>query len=213
MKMIKNSLLFILFFFSFLSFSQENDFQIWNSATLKKKINKQHNFDVKYGLRFRENASLVSKSFIDLRSKYRLNKKLSLAIGYRNISERSIYSEIENKNRFYFDSYHSKTIKRFSFDIRNRFLLQGNNNDFNEVLRQRFRVSYNLRKTKLEPSVFIEHFSSFTKFINKLRYSLFVSYPIYKKLNFNLGYKIQQEFNIVDPETLFIFETKLIYKL
>ena len=198
--------------FSFSSFSQENDFQLWNSVIIKKKINKKHSLDLKYGLRFRENASLVAKDFIDIRTRYKLHKKWSVALGYRNINEWSKYSELEKKNRFYFDSYYSKKIKRYYFDLRSRFLLQGKIS-YNEIIRQRIRLAYNLRKTKLEPSLSLEFFSSFDNFINKLRYSLFLSYPINKKMDFNLGYKIQQEFNVADPVTLFIFETKLIYKL
>ena len=198
--------------FSFSSFAQENDFQLWNSVIIKKKINKKHSIDLKYGLRFRENASLVAKDFIDIRTRYKLHKKWSVALGYRNINEWSKYSELEKKNRFYFDSYYSKKIKRYYFDLRSRFLLQGKIS-YNEIIRQRIRLAYNLRKTKLEPSLSLEFFSSFDNFINKLRYSLFLSYPINKKTDFNLGYKIQQEFNVADPVTLFIFETKLIYKL
>ena len=210
--MIKNSLIFFLLLFSFSSFSQENDFQLWNSVIIKKKINKKHSLDLKYGLRFRENASLVAKDFIDIRTRYKLHKKWSVALGYRNINEWSKYSELEKKNRFYFDSYYSKKIKRYYFDLRSRFLLQGKIS-YNEIIRQRIRLAYNLRKTKLEPSLSLEFFSSFDNFINKLRYSLFLSYPINKKMDFNLGYKIQQEFNVANPVTLFIFETKLIYKL
>ena len=212
MKMIKNSIIFFLLLFSFSSFAQENDFQLWNSVIIKKKINKKHSLDLKYGLRFRENASLVAKDFIDIRTRYKLHKKWSVALGYRNINEWSKYSELEKKNRFYFDSYYSKKIKRYYFDLRSRFLLQGKIS-YNEIIRQRIRLAYNLRKTKLEPSLSLEFFSSFDNFINKLRYSLFLSYPINKKMDFNLGYKIQQEFNVANPVTLFIFETKLIYKL
>jgi len=212
MKMIRNSL-FVVLVFSFSSLAQENDFQIWNSATLKKKINKTFVVDLKYGIRYRENASLVSKNFFDLRSKYKLNKKWSLAIGYRNISDWSLYSKMEKKNRFYLDSYFSKKIKRYYFDVRNRLVIQGNDNEYNQVIRQKFRLSYNLRKTKLEPSLSIEHFSSFENLIDKLRYSLFFSHPINKKLDFSLGYKIQQEFNVVKPITLFIFDSKISYKL
>jgi len=210
--MIKNSLLVFLLLFSFLSFAQENDFQLWNSATIKKKINKKHSLDLKYGLRFRENGSLVSKNFIDIRTKYKLNKKWNIALGYRNIHEWSKSSELDRKNRFYFDSYYSKKIKRYYFDFRSRFLFQGKIS-YNEIIRQRIRLAYNLRKTKLEPSLSLEFFSSFDSIISKLRYSFFLSSPISKKIDFNLGYKIQQEFNVVNPVALFVFETKLIYKL
>ena len=65
MKMIKHSLIFFVLLFSFSSFAQENDFQLWNSVSVKKKINKKHSLDLKYGLRFRENGSIVAKNFVD----------------------------------------------------------------------------------------------------------------------------------------------------
>mgnify|MGYP006082003641 FL=1 len=212
MKMIKNSLIFFVLLFSFSSFAQENDFQLWNSVSVKKKINKKHSLDLKYGLRFRENGSIVAKNFVDVRTRYKLHKKWSVALGYRNINEWSKYSQLDKKNRFYFDSYSSKKIKRYYFDLRSRVVFQGKIS-YNEIIRQRIRLSYNLRKTKLEPSLSVESFSSFDNFIDKLRYSLLLSYPINKKTDFNLGYKIQQELNVVDPVTLFIFEIKLIYKI
>jgi hypothetical protein len=111
------------------------------------------------------------------------------------------------------DAYYSKKIKRYYIDIRNRVLAEGNDNIYSEVLRQKMKLSYNLRKTKLEPSLSLEFFSSLEDLINKLRYSLALSHPINKKLDLSFVYKIQQEFNVVDPITLFIFESKISYKL
>ena len=212
MRVIRNSF-FLLLFLSITSVAQENDFQLWNSIDLRKKIDKKISLDLKYGLRYRENASLISKDFIDLRIRYKKNKRWNFALGYRNISDWSISSELEKRNRFYIDAYYSKKIKRYYIDVRNRVLAQGNNDVYSEVLRQKIKLSYNLRKTKLEPSLSIEHFSSFENLINKLRYSLFFSHPLNKKLDFSLGYKIQQEFNVVKPITLFIFDSKISYKL
>lgn len=212
MRVIRNSI-FLLLFLSITSVAQENDFQLWNSISLRKKIDKKISLDLKYGLRYRENASLISKDFIDLRTRYKKNKRWSFALGYRNISDWSIASELEKRNRFYIDAYYSKKIKRYYIDIRNRVLAQGNNDVYSEVLRQKIKLSYNLRKTKLEPSISIEFFSSFDNLVNKLRYSLALSHPINKKLDLSFVYKIQQEFNVVDPITLFIFEPKISYKL
>jgi len=40
-----------------------------------------------------------------------------------------------------------------------------------------------------------------------------LGYPLNKKLDFDLAYRIQNEFYVNNPETLFIFEGKLSYKL
>ena len=211
MKTIRNSLFFLIFF-SFSSLAQENDFQIWNTLNLKKKINKSYTVDLKYGLRYRENASLISNQFIDLRIKYRENKRWSYAIGYRSISNYLISSNIKQKGRLYLDAYYSKKIKRYFVDLRTRLLTQVDSYSSKEVFRQKFKLSYNIRKTKLKPSVAIEMFYDFSSSFYKLRNSLALSYPLNKKLDFSLVYKIENEFNIDDPMTLFIFEPKLSYR-
>ena len=48
---------------------------------------------------------------------------------------------------------------------------------------------------------------------DRIRTAVSMSYPIIKKLDLDFIYKIQNEFYIADPLTLFIFETKLNYKL
>ena len=66
-----------IFFFSLLSYdsnAQQNDFQLWNTLNLSKKINKSFRADLKYGARFRENASLLSTQFVDFKVKYKENK-------------------------------------------------------------------------------------------------------------------------------------------
>ena len=211
MKTIRN-VLFLFLFLSLSSNAQENDFQIWNTLNLKKKINKSFTADLKYGLRYRENASLISNQFFDVRLKYRQNKRWSYAVGYRSILDYSLSSEINYKTRFYLDAYYSKKIKRYFIDIRNRVLTQSNFNSSKQVFRQKFKLSYNIRKTKLEPSLAIELFYNFANSFYKVRNSLELAHPINKKLDFSLVYKIEHEFNMNDPMTLYIFEPKISYR-
>ena len=81
------------------------------------------------------------------------------------------------------------------------------------TLRQKFSLAYNIPKTKLTPKIATEYFLNLEDGINKLRSTVGVSHPITKKLNFDLAYRIQQEFYVSNPETLFIFEGKLSYDL
>jgi hypothetical protein len=212
MRTIIASILFFSFF-SYNSSAQQNDFQLWNTLNLSKKINKSFRADIKYGARFRENASLLSTQFIDFKVKYKENKRWSFAIGYRSISDYSILNNFESKNRFYADAYFSKKLKRYFFSLRNRVLTQLSNNISKEVLRQKYKLAYNIKKTKLLPSISIELFYSLDNYFYKIRNSFELSYPINKKIDFSLVYKIENEFNVVDPFTLFIFEPKISYKL
>lgn len=212
MRTIIASILFFSFF-SYNSNAQQNDFQLWNTLNLSKKINKSFRADIKYGARFRENASLLSTQFIDFKVKYKENKRWSFAIGYRSISDYSISNIFESKNRFYADAYFSKKLKRYFFSLRNRVLTQLSNNISKEVLRQKYKLAYNIKKTKLSPSISIEFFYSLENYFYKIRNSFELAYPLNKKMDFSLVYKIENEFNVVDPFTLFIFEPKISYKL
>ena len=193
--------------------SQENDFQTWTSISASKKIIKKTNLIVKQGARFRENSSLYSKLFTDLKIKSKYNKHFSFAIGYRFSNDWDKQLELSQKNRFYSDIYYKdKYKKRFLFDARARLQTQGNIEGYAATFRHKSALAYNIPKTKLEPSVALEYFLPFeSMLIEKLRYTIGLSHPITKDLDAEIAYRIQQEFYTNNPETLFIFEGKLSY--
>lgn len=213
MRTIQNSILLLLFC-SFSTFAQENDFQSWYSVSLNKKIIKKTNLAVKTGLRLRENSSLYAKQFTDVKIKRKYNKHISYAVGYRYINRWDITLNISNQNRFYADvNYKNKLSKRFAYTVRSRWQTQGDLYGYKMTLRQKFALDYNIRKTKLAPSVATEYFLTLEDGINKLRSTIALGYPLAKKLDFELAYRIQHEFYVNNPETLFIFEGKIAYDL
>lgn len=213
MRTIQNSILLLLFL-SFSAFAQENDFQTWYSVSLNKKIIKKTNLSVKTGLRLRENSSLYAKQFTDVKIKRKYSKRISYAVGYRYINKRDIAFNISDQNRFYADvNYKNKLSKRFSYAVRNRWQTQGDLFGCKMTLRQKFGLDYNIKKTKLTPSISTEYFLTLEDGINKLRSTIALGYPLAKKLDFELIYRIQQEFYINNSQTLFIFEGKLAYNL
>tara|TARA_B110000008_G_scaffold209183_1_gene208018 strand:- start:486 stop:1127 length:642 start_codon:yes stop_codon:yes gene_type:complete len=213
MRIIQNSI-FLLLFCSLSAFAQENDFQSWYSVSLNKKIIKKTNLAVKTGLRLRENSSLYAKQFTDVKIKRKYNKRISYAVGYRYINKWNIAMDISNQNRFYADiNYKNKLSKRFSYAVRNRWQTSGDLYGYKMTLRQKFALEYNIRKTKLSPSIAAEYFLTLEDGINKLRSTIALGYPLNKKLDFELAYRIQNEFYVNNPETLFIFEGKLAYDL
>ena len=92
-------------------------------------------------------------------------------------------------------------------------MVQGEKNNYKSLFRQKIQLSYNLRKTKLEPSVSYEYFYGFSKIVDKTRFNFSLAYPIYKKLDFALGLKFKMNITLIDPLTLYIFESKLIFDL
>jgi hypothetical protein len=212
MRTIQNSILLLLFC-AFSSIAQENDFQTWSSFSANKKIIKNTRISVKTGLRLRENSSLYSKQFTDVKIKRKYNKSISYAVGYRFSNDWNKQLELSQKNRFYSDIYYKdKYKKRFLFDVRARLQTQGNIEGYAATFRHKSALAYNIPKIKLEPSVALEYFLPFeSMLIDKLRYTIGLSHPITKDLDAEIAYRIQQEFYTNNPETLFIFEGKLAY--
>ena len=113
MRTILNKFL-LIFILPISVFSQENDFQTWTSISVSKKIMKKTNLTIKQGVRFRENSSLYSKLFTDLKIKSKYNKHFSFAIGYRFSNDWNKQLELSQKNRVYSDIYYkAKYKKRF----------------------------------------------------------------------------------------------------
>ena len=213
MKKILNSIL-LVFIFSCSGFSQQSDFQNWTSFRLSQKIYKRTNLYVKEGLRFRENSSILSKVFTDVKISHRIKKTdLKLSIGYRFADSYKLDFSSEYVNRYYFDFSSEYKFKRFSFSMRDRIQIQGKNSSYSTLFRQKLDVSYNVRKTPFEPFIQFEYFLNFQEEFEKLRYTLGFSYPIHKKVNANLFYRIQQELNESNPEHLYILGSSFSYKL
>lgn len=203
----------LLFFLSTNLLAQENDFQFWSTFSVDKKLDKATNVYLKHSLRFRENASILSKSFTDVRIKFKHNKKWSFAVGFRDINEWNKEIQKEQRNRYYSDIYFSKKLDRLNTSVRNRLQYQGNDSEYIFIFRQKLTLTYNIRKTKFDPDLSIEYFYNREDKINKMRYTFGLSYPLSKDLDLELAYRIQQALNASNPETLFIFEGKLSYDL
>ena len=104
--------IFILLFLPFFSIAQENDFQTWTSVSASKKLIKKTDLIVKQGARFRENSSVKSKLFTDIRIKRKYNKHFSFAVGYRFSNDWNKRFVLAQKNRFYSDVYYKDKLKK-----------------------------------------------------------------------------------------------------
>ena len=125
--MKKLSSLVLLFFFSFSAFPQQNDAQIWSSLSFRKKIIKGTTATFKQGLRFRENATIKSKVFSDIKVRHKYNKDWAGAIGFRFSKDWNKSMELEQIYRYYGDIIFIKDIDRFDVSVRSRLQQQGNN--------------------------------------------------------------------------------------
>ena len=205
---------FIFFLFPLLSFTQTEDFQLWSSVSLNYSVNKKLEFKLTESLRLRENVSLISRQFSELRSTYRINKSFRLNAGYRFLRVISIEKQTNLRHRFYFDIIKRKKIKRIRVfsRLRSQYQTGINYNEF--YTRGKLGALYNIRKTPFDPEFSSEIFFNNTKKqIDKLRYTLALSFPFNKKIKSNIFYRIQTEKNIVNPNTFYILGLGLEYNL
>jgi len=213
MRVIIIRILLLICCFPFLVLSQEQDFQTWISISATKKVAKKTNVLFKEGIRFRENATICSKVFSDLRIKRKYNKHFSFALGYRFSNDWDNRNSFSYKNRIYSDIYFRKKIKkRFLLNIRTRWLTQGNINGYSDIFRNKSSIVYNIKKTKLQPEFSLEYFYYFESMnIEKLRYTFILSFPITKHIDTDISYRIEKDINSNSPEILYIIDGKISY--
>jgi len=200
---------FVLFLFCpFLLIAQEQDFQQWSKIGVSYDFNKDLSVSLDQAFRFRENASLADVSFSNLSLKYDFIKKWSVAIGYRYITDFDLSQNSFISQRVYTDINYSKKKKRWR--IKNRFRYQYQDENF--TLRDKIFLSYNIKKTPLEPFTNFELFFKDSEF-KKWRYTLGVSHPFLKEFDIDAFYRLQESFNTNNPKQLHILGLRMEYKL
>ena len=192
----------LLLFCPFLLIAQEQDFQLWSKIGASYDLNKDLSVSLDQAFRFRENASLPDVTFSNLSLKYDLIKKWSVAIGYRYITDFDLSQNTSNSHRIYTDINYRKKKKRWLMKNRLRYQYQ----EENFTLRDKISLSYNIRKTPLEPFTAFELFFKDSEF-KKWRYTLGVSYPFLKEFDIDVYYRLQQSFNTNNPQTIAYLRT------
>ena len=197
----------LLLFCPFLLIAQEQDFQQWSKIGVSYDLNKDLSVSLDQGFRFRENASLPDVTFSNLSLKYDLIKKWSVAIGYRYITDFDLSQNTSTSHRIYSDINYRKKKKRWLMKNRLRYQYQ----EENFILRDKVSLSYNIRKTPLEPFTAFELFFKDSEF-KKWRYTLGASYPFLKEFDIDIYYRLQQSFNTNNPKQLHILGLGMGYK-
>lgn len=197
----------LLLFCPLLLIAQEQDFQQWSKIGVSYDLNKDLSVSLDQGFRFRENASLPDVTFSNLSLKYDLIKKWSVAIGYRYITDFDLSQNTSTSHRIYSDINYRKKKKRWLMKNRLRYQYQ----EENFTLRDKVSLSYNIRKTPLEPFTAFELFFKDSEF-KKWRYTLGASYPFLKEFDIDVFYRLQQSFNTNNPKQLHILGLGIEYK-
>jgi hypothetical protein len=205
-------------FFTLEGQAQEQDFQIWGDVSVKYKINKKLKLSSELGMRTRENSRLLKQNYMEIGGRYKIIKLISIGAKYRYTNY--FLDSKTSVHRMNMDVYLQKKWGRTHWALRERFQHQWFVSDYkNKVnvqsLRSRIQLSYNIRKTKLEPYFAVEHYlglnGSSLWLTQRLRWTLGLEFPLNKWSDIAAAYRIQREYYQANPLTSYVF--LLSYKI
>ena len=160
---MKNLVINLFFFTSFLSFSQETN-ELWTGIGVSKKLNSK--VEATFDLNSRIYGNSIQLFYPELTLKYKVTKWFKPSIDYRGLDQLNKYGNYKYFNRFNFNFNFEKTIKRFTFGLRLRYQYVFNgirSTEYyspysNQTIRVKTSVKYEIKKSKFTPSGSIEFF-------------------------------------------------------
>jgi hypothetical protein len=201
--------------------SQEKDFGLWTSIELEKKIIKNLELDFGLANRMQNNITQRDESFIDMGVSYRYSL-FAAGFGYRFTNNFRFGRNDEYSHRLFCQLRFRPEWNRFRFDYRLRYqsqyfslLTSETGNIPDTFIRNRLKISYNIRKSDFSPSFSYEYFyrlkqSDPSEFQRK-RLTLGMDYNINKSNTIGVSYIKHETFNVINPRVSHIIG--LEYKL
>lgn len=206
MMMTKKALwLLMLLSASQISFSQEDDFGIWFSATTELKLvkNLDLNFDV--NLRTYDDASKIEEAFFDIGLTYKFNEYLLAAASYRFTEYNEKNDTFYPRHKWFADIKGKMPLGDFDISARLRFeqryktyFKDENDKEPQEHLRIKPKVLYDIPSFPVNPYVltelFFPVFNENKKDLDKVRYTAGFEYNLSKKHSIELDYTFQRDY-------------------
>jgi Protein of unknown function (DUF2490) len=203
---------------SLISNAQNNDFGVWTTLSIDKKINNKFGANLTEEFRFFQNAQRLNLTYTNLGVNYKINKSIKIAFVYRFIQKYRDENYFSWRHRIYFDAQLKQKYYPFTFVYRAR--IQSQIRDYytseegkipERYWRNKFDVRYELGKRFL-PYVAAEFRYQFkndrnleanNKF-NRGRYYLGCQFQYTENKTFDIFFMHQREFNVNNPERNFI---------
>jgi hypothetical protein len=223
-------LLLALLFVSPVIRSQTNDFGIWTSLGLEKKLGKW-DLGSELELRTMDNSSKINRVSMEFEASYVLLKPLKVGLSYQFIDFNDTkYTDFQPRHRFNLFAIGSQKLGNFNFSLRER--LQLTTKDESDrikssgaidtykinpawVWRNRLKISYNIPHCKITPYGSFETFYQLNNpdgnVFDDLRYTIGVGYSLKKRHKFNLYYLIDNEINVKNPVRGFVLGAGYTY--
>ena len=189
--------------------AQNSDWGLWTSIDVEKKLPKKWELDISGQYRWKDNISVTDQIRGAVDISHKMGSYVKLGAGYELIAKNRVKQDIfVYRNRFRVQATGSYKYARFTANWRARMqltLLEKQNADSETVdadnnkwvLRNRFGLKYDIKKTPLTPYINIELFHQlfsdleYSYFRN--RFSVGTEYKLNKRHSFEVGYKLENE--------------------
>lgn len=190
--------------------SAQVDLGLWTGVTVEKEISKKFEASFESQARFDSKLTNFSRWLNEAGVAYKVNKYYRVSTSYRL----TFKGNQEFGHRISLNNVVRYKLEDFTFTYRLAFQSNFQNNEANDYnLRNKFDIEYKINK-HLSPSISGEIFYNInykTHQFNNYRLNLALEY------NFNKHHKItpaliyNQEFNVADPKSIFIFSAAYKY--
>jgi hypothetical protein len=189
------------------------DFRFISELGIDKRVFNNWKIGAETTLKLEKNATRIDEVDLDMNVAYSPIDFLDLAIGYRIAFNHKRDGTYERKYRYLGEMEFDRDIKRFKLEYRFRY--QNIDDDFfqreqqpaKNILRNRVQVSYNIRKSPIEPFTSYELYSALKvhrELFSKFKFLLGIKYSPDKLGTLKLYYRIDRELNELYPYSFYV---------
>lgn len=175
------------------------DFEIWLSASLNKKLNKKWDAQITIADRFENNARFQKTAFVEPSLSFQPVKRVETSLSFRYNYD---LLDKQQSSRFLSRSSYTYRLKPVNISYRLRFDKYLDSRDLLDVIRHRIGVQYKRKKHNLSPGISWEYMlnnKSEGWEGDRWRLRAEIGYKLNKRHRVEIGYNIQREFNRSNP--------------
>lgn len=209
-----------LFFIPLVQQAQKvvSDAGMWNTLSVKHKLNKKFAIILTEEFRLKENYSQVNLTYTEIALEYSYKKNFKTSLVYRNIQKHQYQSPTSYRNRLQWDISLKKSVAKLSVSYRHRLqgevkdLLTSKNGHYTEWFsRHKVGLKYDLNE-RWTSSVSAEYrlqlkdprSPEYNYGFHRQRYQLGLNYKINNRQDFGIYYLYQNEFTIQKLTDIYI---------
>jgi len=220
---MKKSLLYIITIITLFNsnlFSQTvyPDAGSWNTLNVDFSLNKKISAIFTEELRFKENYSRLNLFYTNIGAEVKMSKNIKVALVYRFIEKYQDDNSFSFRHRLMLDITFKKKFEKIIFSYRQRIQAEVRDVYSSEIghlpewySRNKFSIKYDNDK-RLIPFAYLEIRYQFANprqwqsdnTFHRNRYAIGANYKLNKKSDIGLYYLIQKEYNVVNPQNLYI---------